>query len=124
MPWMLRALVVVLGVQIVVDAMALAAAPTAKDLGLGALGLAVDLVVVVGLLRGRENVRRLVRLAAAFGVAYDAVAVVRWLATMPHADANAGVLAGALCAGSLFVWWALGHRDVQAWVFERWLART
>ncbi len=124
MPWMLRVLVVVLGVQIVVDAMALAAAPTAKEMGLGALGLVVDLVVVAALVRGREGMRRLVRLAAAFGLAYDGLAVVRWLATMPQADATAGVLAGALFAGSLFVWWALGHRDVQAWVFERWLART
>lgn len=124
MPWMLRVLVVVLGGQIVVDAMALAAAPTANDALIGALGLVVDLVVVAALLRGREGMRRLVQLAAAFGVAYDAVAVTRWLATMPHADATAGALAGALLAGSLFVWWALGHRDVQAWVFERWLART
>ena len=124
MPWMLRVLVVVLGVQVVIDAAALAAAPRTNGLWLGALGLVVDLVVVAGLVRGRESVRRLVRIAAAFGVAYDALAIARWLGTMPHADASAGVLAGALFAGSLFVYWALGHRDVQAWVFERWLART
>jgi hypothetical protein len=123
MPWMLRVLVVVLGLQVVVDAMALAAAPTAAAIALGVLGLLVDLLVVAGLLHGRETVRRLVRLAAAFGVAYDSVAVVRWLATMPHADTTAGVLAGALLAGSLFVFWALGHRDVQAWVFARWVER-
>jgi len=124
MPWMLRVLVVVLGVQMVIDAAALAVAPSADGLGWGALGLAVDLVVVGGLVRGREGMRRLVRIAAAFGVAYDALAIARWLGTMPHAEVSAGVLAGALFAGSLFVYWALGHRDVQAWMFERWLART
>ena len=29
----------------------------------------------------------------------------------------------ALLGGSLFTLWALGHRSVQAWVFDRWLVR-
>jgi hypothetical protein len=126
MPWMLRVLVVLLGVQIVVDVAALA---TTSGAGLepffGGLGLAVDVAVVAGLLHGSEGVRRLVRLAAALGVGYDAVQIARWFGTVPSgADTIAGVLAGSLFAGSLFVFWAVGHRDVQRWMFERWVART
>ena len=126
MPWMLRVLVVLLGVQIVVDVAALAttSGPGLEPI-LGGLGLVVDVAVVAGLLHGSEVVRRLVRLAAALGVGYDAVQIARWFGTVATGpDTLAGVLAGSLFAGSLFVFWAVGHRDVQRWMFDRWVART
>ena len=70
---------------------------------------------------GVEWVRRLLRLGAAIGVAIDTVLVT--LLVGHGADAGAVATGVALLGGSLFTLWALGHRSVQAWVFDRWLVR-
>jgi hypothetical protein len=124
-PWMLRVLFVGVGVQVLVDAVVLAAAPSRTEIALGAFGLGLDLAVLAALAYGSETVRGLLRGAAAVGLVYDAFQVARWLVTGTQVEGAvlAGVLAGALLAGSAFVVWALGHADVQRWVFDRWLAR-
>lgn len=124
-PWMLRVVFVAVGVQAVVDAVAIGLAPSATEIAIGALGLALDLVLFLGLMRGSEAVRRLLRAAAGVGLVVDAFQAVRWIVTARAGEGGlaTGMLAGALLAGSAFVFWALGHAHVQRWVFDRWLAR-
>lgn len=124
MPPLLRALVLALAAQTVLDAAGIGLgwsdAPwTTRLVELAALGL--DLAMLAGLTVGAEWIRRLLRLGAAIGVAIDTVLVTLLLGH--GADTGAIATGVALLGGSLFTLWALGHASVQAWVFQRWIVR-
>lgn len=124
MPPLLRVLVLALAAQTVLDAAGIGlgwadAAWTTRLVELAALLL--DLAMLAGLTVGAEWIRRLLRLGAAIGVAIDTVLVTLLLGL--GAEAGAVATGVALLGGSLFTLWALGHRSVQAWVFDRWLLR-
>lgn len=124
MPPLLRVLVLALAAQTVLDAAGIGLgwsdAPWSTRLAEVA-ALLLDLAMLAALTIGVEWVRRLLRLGAAIGVAIDTVLVT--LLVGHGADAGAITTGVALLGGSLFTLWALGHRSVQAWVFDRWLVR-
>lgn len=124
MPPLLRVLVLALAAQTVLDAAGIglgwADAPWTTRL-VEVAALLLDLAMLAALTIGVEWVRRLLRLGAAIGVAIDTVLVT--LLVGHGADSGAIATGVALLGGSLFTLWALGHRSVQAWVFDRWLLR-
>lgn len=126
-PWILRALLLVMALQLVVDAAGLAlgwSTAGAATLAAEMFALALDVLLAVLLLGGREWVRRLLQTAAALGFAIDLVLAVTWWAYAPERSGVTAAIVAVLLSGSAFTWWALGHRATQAWVFERWLQRT
>jgi hypothetical protein len=123
MPLMMRALLAALGVQVVLDAVAIVFVGEPNVLQLAVLG--VDLGVLYMLARGSEVARALVRLAAALGMAFDAWLLAVTLAWAPATQAGRLAIGVAcfLLALSAITFAVLGHADVKRWVFSRWLAR-
>lgn len=124
MPIVLRLLVVAMAAQIGLDVVGLALGWAAAGWGarlveVGALVL--DVAILGAIVVGSEWVRRLLRVGAAAGLAVDTVLVT--LLVGHGADMPALLTGLALLAGSGFTFWALGHPTVEAWVFERWVAR-
>jgi hypothetical protein len=130
MPAAMRALLAAIGLQLALDAAAIATAATApaggarwSPLELGVLAL--DAAVAILLARGSELARALVRLFAALGMAFDAWLLAVTIAWAPPGLAGGVAIATAalLLALSAFAFVVLGRADVRAWAFARWLVR-
>lgn len=126
MPWSLRVLLCAIGAQILLDVAALVV-PGARggEMTLAFGALAIDLAVLALLARGSELARGLVRLAAGFGMALDALLLLGSLAWAPRDGAGLGavLMATNMLATSTIAFAILGRDDVMQWVFARWLAR-
>ncbi|MCA9710205.1 MAG: hypothetical protein KDK70_30475, partial [Myxococcales bacterium] len=81
--------------------------------------------VLVMLARANELTRVLIRAAAGVGMAIDAWILLGVLTWAPRDAAGLVALgtSAGLVAASAFAWVVLGRRDVEAWIFERWLRR-
>ena len=126
MPRALRWLLGALALQLLVDVLALLLGPPAGSVvtaGLELGALVVDLAVLLMLARATELTRVLVRGAAGVGMAIDAWILLGGLAFMPRDPEGIVALLTSvgLVVASAFAWIVLGRRDVQAWIFARWL---
>ncbi|MBX7079587.1 MAG: hypothetical protein K1X88_10400 [Nannocystaceae bacterium] len=86
------------------------------------LRVALTLGAMIGLLRGSESVRALLRAIAVIGFALAAFSLVRMIPVMQISPSLAmvGVVAGAIMlvhAG--FMFWTLGREDVELWMARR-----
>lgn len=126
-PRALRWLLLLLGLQLLVDIGTLAlderTDPGRTMLETGAL--LVDGVVLALLARATELTRTLIRAAAGAGMAVDAWILLGTITWAPRDPTGMTMLAASvgLLAASAFAWIVLGREDVKAWIFARWLAR-
>ncbi len=127
MPRLLRALVVVLVLQVVLDGAAILEAwsrISSVGVGVELLALIVDLTMLGLLGAADERARGLLRAAAAVGVAIDGMLVLTTIA-WSSGGLQGLVLVGlavSMFAASGFALWVLGRPEVVRWVFIRWLA--
>lgn len=119
MPLTLKILLALFGVGLCFDAYLLSAVGGSTALY---LRMALTLGAVVGLLRGSESVRALLRALAVVGFAAAAFTLVRMVPVLQISPSLAmlGVIAGAIMlvhAG--FMFWTLGREDVEMWLARR-----
>jgi len=85
--------------------------------------LAVGVGIIVGLLRGSESVRAIVRAFAVLGMLAGAVNVIRIVPYIDTAPSSLVVLGLAAACFALFAamltFWVLGREDVEMWMARR-----
>ncbi len=87
------------------------------------IGLAISIGLIVGLARGNESVRALVRALSILGLLAGVVSGIR---LVPYFGMGLDSLvlfgffaAGLAVVGSVFTFWALGREDVALWMARR-----
>jgi hypothetical protein len=85
--------------------------------------MAIGIAVIVGLVRGSESTRAIVRALSVLGMLGGALALLQMIPLLGAAPASLMIfgLAAALLAGlgSLFSFWVLGREDVEMWMARR-----
>lgn len=85
--------------------------------------MAIGVAVIVGLVRGSESTRAIVRALSVLGMIVGTLLVLRMIPLLGAAPAGLMILGlgSALLAalGSLFSFWALGREDVEMWMARR-----
>lgn len=85
--------------------------------------MAIGIAVIVGLVRGSESTRAIVRALSVLGMLGGAIILLQMIPLLGAAPASLMIfgLAAALLAvlGSLFSFWALGREDVEMWMARR-----
>lgn len=88
-----------------------------------AVRIAIGVGVVLGLLRGSESVRAIVRVLAVLGMLGGVIAVLRivpYVSMLPSSMVVLGLGAGVLAVfGSIFTFWVLGQERVEMWMARR-----
>lgn len=90
--------------------------------------LAIGIAIIVGLVRGNDSVRAIVRGLCVLGVIGGVIVTLRLVAFIGSGPASLvipGLAAGVLAiAGSLFTFFVLGQERVETWMARRAFART
>lgn len=85
--------------------------------------MAIGIAVIIGLLRGSESTRAIVRALSVLGMLGGAVMLIRLipvLGAMPASLMVLGLGATLLALlGSAFSFWALGREDLEMWMARR-----
>ena len=85
--------------------------------------MAIGIAVIVGLVRGSESTRAIVRALSVLGMLGGAIILLQMIPLLGAAPASLMIfgLAAALLAvlGSLFSFWGLGREDVGMWMARR-----
>ncbi len=92
------------------------------------IGMTISVGVIIGLLRGSESVRAIVRALSILGMLVGAVSLIRLvpffgmgLDTLVLFGVAAGVFG---LGGSVFTFYALGREDVEMWMARRSFGRV
>jgi hypothetical protein len=87
------------------------------------VGMAISVGMIIGLLRGSESVRAIVRALSVLGMLAGAVNVIRlvpYLGTGLDSLVYFGLAAAVFAlVGSMFTFWVLGREDVEMWMARR-----
>jgi hypothetical protein len=85
--------------------------------------MAIGIAVIVGLVRGSESTRAIVRALSVLGMVGGALTLLQMIPLLGAAPLSLMIfgLAAALLAvfGSLFSFWVLGREDVEMWMARR-----
>lgn len=87
------------------------------------IGMAISVGIIIGLLRGSESVRAIVRALCILGLLVGVVSVIRlvpYLGMGLDSIVYFGLASAAFgLVGSMFSFWVLGREDVEMWMARR-----